>query len=78
LGRLDSVRVLVQDIAGWVQRAGFLAHPIRIEHAQRAGVFPHPHRDPFDRMIAAQSLLDALPVVSKDDDLDRFGVRRVW
>ena len=36
------------------------------------------HRDPFDRMIAAQALALDLPVLSPDPLLDQFGVRRIW
>ena len=53
LGRLDSAKVLVQDISGWIGKAGFRELPIGIAHAQKAGAFTHPHRDPFDRMLAA-------------------------
>jgi PIN domain nuclease of toxin-antitoxin system len=37
-----------------------------------------PHRDPFDRMLAAQSLLDDLPIVGRDEVLKEFGVALVW
>jgi PIN domain nuclease of toxin-antitoxin system len=40
--------------------------------------FTAPHRDPFDRMIAAQALAMDVPVLSKDPKLDVFGVRRLW
>ncbi len=50
---------------------------VGITHALRAGSLPGPHRDPFDRMIAAQALVEGLPVASADTALDGFGVRRV-
>ena len=37
-----------------------------------------PHRDPFDRLLVAQALLEALPVVSVDRAFDPYGVRRLW
>jgi PIN domain nuclease of toxin-antitoxin system len=46
--------------------------------ALRAGRLVNDHRDPFDRMIAAQSLAEDIPVLSKDPKLDLFGVRRIW
>jgi PIN domain nuclease of toxin-antitoxin system len=36
------------------------------------------HRDPFDRMIAAQALSQDIPVLSPDSQLDQFAVRRIW
>ena len=78
LGRLPSAGQLVRDIAGWVSRAGFTELPISLLHAQRAGSWSQKHKDPFDRMLAAQSILENVPLVSRDDALRTFGVRLVW
>lgn len=40
--------------------------PIHARHAYRAGELPLHHRDPFDRMLAAQSLEEGLPLISRD------------
>jgi PIN domain nuclease of toxin-antitoxin system len=42
------------------------------------GRLPGEHRDPFDRMIAAQALAGDLPILSNDSQLDHFSVRRIW
>jgi PIN domain nuclease of toxin-antitoxin system len=39
---------------------------------------PGEHRDPFDRMLAAQALLESFTLISADTALDAFGVRRLW
>jgi len=78
LGKLPGAGVLARDIASWVERAGFTQLPVRIEHAQRAGSWPQAHRDPFDRMLAAQSALENLPLISRDRALEAFGIRLVW
>ena len=78
LGRLDSARVLAQDMPGWIERAGFSELPITIAHAQKAGSFPLSHRDPFDRMLAAQGVLHPCPIIGRDEALDQFGVSRLW
>jgi PIN domain nuclease of toxin-antitoxin system len=78
LGRLPSAAILVQDLPGWVAKAGFSELPIRLAHAQRAGMWPQDHRDPFDRMLAAQSSVEDLPLVSSDPALRAFGVTLVW
>jgi PIN domain nuclease of toxin-antitoxin system len=36
------------------------------------------HRDPFDRMLSAQSLIEGIPLLSKDAKLDQFGIARIW
>jgi PIN domain nuclease of toxin-antitoxin system len=52
--------------------------PIDAADALRAGRLPGDHRDPFDRMIAAQALAGDLPILSSDSELDVFSVRRIW
>lgn len=52
--------------------------PIGIRHCARVSKLPHHHRDPFDRLIIAQSLAEKLPVVSRDEHFDRYGVKRLW
>ena len=47
-------------------------------HAFRAGTFLGPHRDPFDRMIAAQGMLEHMPIVTPDEQLEVLGANRVW
>jgi len=39
---------------------------------------PFHHRDPFDRLIIAQSLIEDLPIVSIDTQFDEYGVKRIW
>jgi PIN domain nuclease of toxin-antitoxin system len=46
-------------------------------HALRASSLPAIHRDPFDRMIVAQALVEGVPVLSSDGQLDAYGIRRL-
>lgn len=78
LGKLPEAGALLQDFPGWVETAGFARLPIDLPHAQLAGGFTHPHRDPFDRMIAAQSLVEQLPVIGRDEVVREFGVQLLW
>ena len=43
-----------------------------------AGSLPGPHRDPFDRMLVAQALVENLALVSNERAFDQFGVQRLW
>jgi len=56
---------------------GFLCLLISIRHRQAAGALP-PHRDPFDRMLMAHSMLEDLTLVSNERAFDPYGVRRLW
>ena len=78
LGKLGGVDALVDDMAGWVLRAGFTELPVSLRHGQAAGSWPHAHRDPFDRMLAAQSAIEGLPLVTQDPAFEEFGLELVW
>jgi PIN domain nuclease of toxin-antitoxin system len=78
LGKLPGALEVAAGVAGCIAAQGFTALDITILHAQRAGRLPGEHRDPFDRMLVAQSQLEDLPVVSDDRTFDEFGVNRIW
>ena len=78
LGKLDSATSLLQDFTGWMAQAGFAELSVSIVHAQKAGSWLQPHRDPFDRILAAQSLLEGAPLISGDDAFVQFGVNLLW
>jgi PIN domain nuclease of toxin-antitoxin system len=78
LGKLDVAAGLARDFPGYLEREQFLSFPITVEHAARAGMLPGPHRDPFDRMLAAQAQAENMPIVSSDTAFDAFGVQRLW
>jgi PIN domain nuclease of toxin-antitoxin system len=78
LGKLPAARILAEDFISVVTRSGYTLLPISAEHALRAGQMPGDHKDPFDRMIAAQAIHEDMPLLSNDSQLDTFGVRRQW
>ena len=51
---------------------------VEIRHAAVLSALPMHHKDPFDRMIAAQALSESIPVVSIDAALDPYGITRLW
>ena len=52
--------------------------PITLDHAERQSRLPDHHGDPFDRLLVAQSLFEAIPIVGIDVALDPYGVVRIW
>ncbi len=63
---------------GDMRDAGYTLLPVTVEEGLRAGRLPGAHRDPFDRMLAAQALAQDIPILSLDPRLDVFGIRRIW
>ena len=78
LGKLPGAADVANDVLGCMSSQGFLALDIKVAHAQRAGLLPGPHRDPFDRMLIAQSQAEDLPLVTVDAIFDQYGVRCIW
>jgi PIN domain nuclease of toxin-antitoxin system len=78
LRKLGGIDAIARDIAGAMIRAGFAEMPVSVRHGQRAGSWPQAHRDPFDRMLAAQSALEDVPLVTRDSAFRQFGVSTVW
>jgi PIN domain nuclease of toxin-antitoxin system len=76
-GKLDAHAILT-DFPGLLLQRGFRRLAISTDHAIRAGQLPIHHRDPFDRMLAAQAQALNVPVVSADAVFDRYGVQRIW
>jgi PIN domain nuclease of toxin-antitoxin system len=52
--------------------------PITVEYADRQSTLPPHHKDPFDRLMIAQALVDGIAVVSADVAFDPYGVTRLW
>jgi PIN domain nuclease of toxin-antitoxin system len=78
LGRLPSAADMIEDFVGDIQRQQMEILDVSAQHGIRAGTLPGPHKDPFDRMLIAQALAENIPIVSNDQALDRYAVRRLW
>ena len=78
LGKLPMAVDLVADLDRILIQEGFEALAISVDHSVRAGLLPGPHKDPFDRMLIAQSQAEGVPILSNDEALDGYGVRRLW
>ena len=78
LGKLPEAGEVATDIIGWIQKARFETMPITTEHAQLAGSWRFHHRDPFDRMLAAQSKLESNVLVTIDKAFELFEIEKIW
>lgn len=70
--------ILVTDFLKVLSEEEFTLLEIHPLHAIRSGLLPLHHRDPFDRLMAAQSLELGVPLISVDAIFDRYGVERIW
>jgi PIN domain nuclease of toxin-antitoxin system len=66
LGKLPHARSVVENYAMALHRLAAVDLPISGAVARQAGLWDVPHRDPFDRLLAAQALSDELVLASTD------------
>jgi PIN domain nuclease of toxin-antitoxin system len=78
IGKLPQGAAVANDLPGCVVQQGFTSLAITLAHAARAGALPGPLRDPFDRMLIAQSLIEGCPLISNEQVFDGYGIVRVW
>jgi PIN domain nuclease of toxin-antitoxin system len=78
LGKLPDAEQLVRDFESMAAEQSFEMLPVTVAHALAAGSLPIAHRDPFDRLLIAQALIEDVALVSNERAFDAAGVVRVW
>ncbi len=78
LGKIPHIGNLVQTLPEMLQKARMDVLPVSLAHALAAGNLPGPHRDPFDRMLIAQSRIEDLPFVTKDPVFKEYLPNILW
>ncbi len=78
LGKWPGIGELLNDLPQLLIAQGFDLLPITLQQGLHAGSYPMPHRDPFDRLLAAQAELARLTLVSVDPALQAFPCRLLW
>jgi PIN domain nuclease of toxin-antitoxin system len=78
LGKLRLPAPAGRFVADQLATNGFQSLAIDLRHVARVELLPWHHRDPFDRLLAAQALEEDLAIVSADAVFRRYGVKRTW
>jgi PIN domain nuclease of toxin-antitoxin system len=75
---LNFEEPFAEAIGGQLRENGVTLLPIDVAHIGQVAVMPFHHRDPFDRLIVAQALVEKLPIIGRDQSFDSYGVQRIW
>jgi PIN domain nuclease of toxin-antitoxin system len=78
LGKLREVDELARRFEAQVAAEGFLGLPISLRHGQLAGSLSTPHKDPFDRLLIAQAIIETMTLVSNEQVFEEAGATRLW
>ncbi len=78
VGRLNNGAAILTNFESLLAAGGYRTLETSIQHTIQSGLLPRYHKDPFDRLLIAQALDLRVPIISSDDVLDLYGVRRIW
>jgi PIN domain nuclease of toxin-antitoxin system len=78
LGKLKMSTRLEGPFERLLENNGFRMMSIEYSHAARVAALPWHHRDPFDRLLVAQAMVEGMAVLSHDGQLDAYGINRIW
>lgn len=78
LGKWPEVRTLVADFGSIERLDGLKLVDLTATHAVLAGSLPSDHRDPFDRLIAAQGMVEGAVIISADPAIRMLGAPVLW
>lgn len=78
LGKLKLARPFDEFFPDQLANNSISLLGIRLSHLAEVARMTFHHRDPFDRLLVAQSLTEEIPLLSSDDTLDAYGLERIW
>ena len=78
LGRVSLPEKIERFLPKQIGANGFQVLPIHLRHTLRVAGLPALHRDPFDRLLIAQAMVEGFAIVSADQQLSRYPVSVEW
>lgn len=78
LGKLPEATGIASNLEVLLQQAQMETLPITVAHALRAGALEGHHRDPFDRMLIAQGMIEGVPIATRDPAFALYEVELLW
>jgi PIN domain nuclease of toxin-antitoxin system len=78
LGKLELSEPAAEFVSSQMAALSMTSLPVYQSHALRVGLLPHHHRDPFDRLLIAQSQIERLPLMTADPEIAAYDVDVIW
>jgi PIN domain nuclease of toxin-antitoxin system len=78
LGKLELSEPAAEFVSSQMVALSMTSLPVYLSHALRVGLLPHHHRDPFDRLLVAQSQIERLPLMTADPEIAVYDVEIIW
>jgi PIN domain nuclease of toxin-antitoxin system len=78
LGKLHLTEPPKEFIANRIQANALTELPVYMAHALILQNLPFHHKDPFDRLLVAQAMVNQIPLLSADQQLSAYDIERLW
>jgi PIN domain nuclease of toxin-antitoxin system len=78
IGKLKLAEPFEQLVPHQMEINGIELLPVDVAHVAKVSELPFHHRDPFDRLLVAQAIIEQMPVVSADSAFDAYPIKRLW
>ncbi len=78
LGKLRLAKPIEQFVTEQLAENGFTLLSVELRHTAKIEKLPFHHRDPFDRLLIAQAMLEKLVIISADKIFSAYGIKRLW
>jgi len=78
VGKLDLPGPVGDYLSAKLKANGVSVLPLTFDHVRRLEKIPLHHRDPFDRILIAQSMAESIPLVTSDPQLKKYSVEVIW
>jgi len=78
IGKLQIAETFPDFVQHAIKDNGWSFLPIEASHSAELIGLPFRHRDPFDRLIIAQAIVEKMPIISIDSIFDAYPIRRIW
>ena len=78
IGKLDFKQPFQKIISDQLKINDYILLNLELKHIFIASNLELHHRDPFDRIIISQAMVEKMPIVSIDDKFDKYEVERIW
>ena len=78
LGKLHLTEAPKEFISNRIQANALTELPIALKHTYALQNLPLHHKDPFDRLLVAQALVNQIPLLSPDEQLSAYDIKRLW
>lgn len=78
IGKLRLPENLEQFVSEHVYRNNFTVLPIQLSHTLSVHSLPLLHRDPFDRILVAQSMIEKMPLLTVDPQISQYEAETIW